>query len=134
MTDPLEKLGYRATDIDRFVAELDLRRQQDALRALRDWPDETEAVRRRRFAGYARLLVLATRALPQAGIVDLVLDGTSPGPTVRGAQLLKSGEVLLAEGLGMGDDREPRFSIPLWIYAVFPELAEWLELGWASGR
>ncbi len=130
MTDPLEQLGYRPIDLDRFVTELNLGRQAEALRALWNWPGEAELARRRRFAGYGRLLATAARSLPTAGIVDLLLDGRGVDPTVRAAQLLKGGEVLLAEGLGLGEGRAPRYSVPVWIYAVLPEAAEALEAGW----
>ena len=70
----------------------------------------------RRFAGYGRLLAATAKCLPDAGIVDLLLDGQSVDPTVRAAQLLKGGEVLLAEGLGLGPGRAPRYSIPMWIW------------------
>lgn len=130
MTDPLEQLGYRAIDIDRFIAELSLERQALALRALWEWQGEDEALRQRRFAGYGRLLAAAARALPEAGIVDLLLDGLSVDPTVRAAQLLRGGEVLLAEGLGLGPGRAPRYSIPMWIWAVLPDAATALEMGW----
>lgn len=132
MTDPLEQLGYRAIDIDRFVAELSLEHQSAALRSLWEWRGEEKAMRLRRFAGYGRLLAAATQALPEAGIVDLLLDGRNVDPTVRAAQLLKGGEVLMAEGLGVGPGRPPRFSIPLWIWAVLPEAASALEAGWLT--
>jgi hypothetical protein len=132
MTDPLEQLGYRPIDLDRFVAELNLGRQADAIRDLWTWPGEDAAARRRRFAGYGRLLAATAKSLPEAGIVDLLLDGRGVDPTVRAAQLLKGGEVLLAEGLGLGPGRPPRYSIPTWIWAVFPEAAEALEAGWSG--
>lgn len=130
MTDPLEQLGYRAIDIDRFVVELSLERQATALRALWDWQGEDPSLRLSRFAGYGRLLAVAAQALPEAGIVDLLLDGMGVDPTVRAAQLLRGGEVLLAEGLGLGPNRAPRYSIPMWIWAVLPEAAAALEAGW----
>ena len=133
MTDPLEQLGYRPIDLDRFVAELNLGRQAETLRALWNWPGEDEDARRRRFGGYGRLLAATAKCLPDAGIVDLLLDGQSVDPTVRAAQLLKGGEVLLAEGLGLGPGRAPRYSIPMWIWAVLPEAAHALETGWARG-
>ena len=132
MTDPLEQLGYRTINIDRFVAELSLERQLVALRALWEWGGEEKAMRHRRFAGYGRLLAAATMALPEAGIIDLLLDGTTLDPTVRAAQLLRGGEVLLAEGLGLGPGRSPRYSVPMWIWAVLPEAAVALEAGWAA--
>lgn len=132
MTDPLEQLGYRAIDLERFIAELSLERQVAALRALWDWPNEEKGMRLRRFAGYGRLLAATTLALPEPGIVDLLLDGRSVDPTVRAAQLLKGGEVLMAEGLGLGPGRAPRYSIPLWIYAVQPDAASALEAGWLT--
>jgi len=117
-------------DLDRFVGELSLSRQREALSSLRHWFNEDESVCRHRFAGYGRLLALTTSAQETVGIVDLVLDGTSDGPTVRPAQLLRGGEVLMAEGLALGEGRSCRYSVPLWIHACYPEIVSWLELGW----
>lgn len=130
--NPLQQLGYQAPDLDRFVFELALDPQKQSLEALLGWPDECPQARSSRIRSYGRLLALATRSQPIPGIIDLYLEQDGSEPTVRPAQMLTGGEVLLAEGLSLGQGRNCRFNIPLWIWALFPAFAADLESGYAQ--